>query len=399
MARLLTQLGVDKARPRGRRYELPDGPGGVPGFALRVGETGVKSYVIRYRVAGQQRRVTLGPASIMSLATARARARVLVDQARQGIDPAADRAVRREQARYTVAAVAGEYVERHLKRNLRSAVWLERRLRRDLVAAWGERPIAAIGKADVVRLVDGIADRGAGVSANRTLQLAHRFFAWCVKRSIIEINPAAGVDLPYRERERERTLSESEIAAVWSAFEQMAYPFGDLGRLLLLLAQRRGETISMRWDQINFERATWTIPSAAAKTGAEHLVPLPAVALRIIEAIPRLDGSPFVFPGRLSGSPISSFSVALKTAHAISGTTAWTWHDCRRTARTGMARLGVLPHIGERVLNHAVAGKIAKIYDVHKYQPEVRRALELWSVELERIVGGGDSKIVPMRTG
>jgi integrase len=265
-----------------------------------------------------------------------------------------------------------------------------------VVASWGDRAIASITTADVLRLVDGIADRGAGVSANRTLQQARALFGWCVKRKIIPTNPAAGIDLPHRERPRDRTLNEGELRAAWAAFKSMGHPYGDLGRLLLLLAQRQGETASMRWDQLDLARATWTIPGAVAKTGAEHVVPLPPAAVAILEAIPRVDGD-LVFPARVGGKPITGFGRVLKTVHELSGTAAWHWHDLRRSARTGMARLGVLPHVAERILNHAVGSEIARIYDLHRYLPEMRRALELWSAELERIVAGEPAKVVALR--
>jgi integrase len=396
LARVLTQLAVDKAKPGASRRELPDGPGGVPGFALRIGETGVKSYVLRYRVGGRQNRVTIGSAAVLSLAEARQRARKLVDQAKAGIDPAAAKAERRAQQQNTVRAVAQEYLDRHVKRNLKSAASAERRLQRDVIAAWGERPIQNITKAHVVRLVDSIADRGAGVSANRTLQQVKAFLSWCVKRSILEVNVAVGVDLPHKERSRERTLTGAEIKGAWEAFMTMGWPYGDVGRLLLLLAQRAGETSAMRWGQLDLENATWGIPPEVAKTGAEHVVPLPPAALEILDAIPRIGASPLVFPGR-GDRPVTSFGRALQRVHELSGTAGWTWHDLRRTARSGMARLGVQPHIAERALNHAVGSKIARTYDLHRYLPEVRQALLLWSAEVDRIVSGEPGKIVTLR--
>jgi integrase len=269
-----------------------------------------------------------------------------------------------------------------------------------VVAVWGDRPIASITRADVVRLIDGIHDR-APVSANRTLQVLRAFLTWAVKRSILEVNVATGVDLPHRERSRERTLSEGEIRAAWGAFTAMGYPFGTLGQLLLTLGQRRTETASMRWDCIDLERATWRIPSAHAKTGVEHLVPLPDLAIEILDAIPRIDGAPLVFPSRHSASdrPIAGFSRALTAAHRLSDTRGWCLHDLRRTLRSNLSRLGVRPDVAERVLGHVVGKAVERAYDRHSYLPEVRQALTLWSVELGRIIAGDGAKVVALRAG
>jgi integrase len=336
----------------------------------------------------------------LTLAEARARARKLVDQAKEGIDPATAGAERRAQQRNTVAAVAEEYAERHLRRNLRSGRATERRLQREIVGAWGGRPIRSITRADVVRLVDGIADRGAGVMANRTLQIAGRFFTWAVKRSILEVSPATGVDLPHRERPRERVLAEAEIRAVWRAFETMGWPFGRLGQLLLLTAARRAEAAGMRWAEIDPVSTIWTIPAGRVKSGREHSLPLAPLALAILKACPRVEGSPLVFPSsRADAGAVSGFSGALARIHELSGTSGWTWHDLRRTARSGMARLGILPHVAERVLNHAVGSQIERIYDLHRYLGELHRALTTWSAEVERIVGGEQETIVALRAG
>jgi integrase len=389
---ILTQLTVDKTKPRGGRYEIPDGPGGVPGFALRVGTTGGKSYVVRVRARGIQRRVLIGKAAVLDLAEARARARKIVDQAREGMDPAPKAQPRRE----TVAAAAEEYLARHVRRNLRSSVATERRLKRDVVAAWGDRPVDSITRRDVVALVDAIADK-APVSANRTLQLVHRFFRWCVKRSILEANAAAGIDLPHKEHGRDRTLTDGELAAAWGAFEAMGWPWGDFGRLLVLTGARRAEWAEARWSELDLEHALWTLPPARSKSGKGHVLPLTPLMIEILTAMPRVDGEELLFPSRRRGRPIRSFSKALPWVHEASGTSGWSWHDLRRTFRTGLARLGVQPHVAERVIGHAFGSKVERTYDRHRYLPEVRQALLLWQAELERIIGGGAPKVEPLR--
>ena len=395
---ILTQLVVKNAKPRGRRYELPDGAraGGLAGFALRVGEHGAKSYVLRYRVGGQQRRVTIGNVAVLTLAEARARARVLVDQAKQGIDPAAAKVEQRVHAQNTVRAIVAEYLERHVRRNLRSAGWIERQLQREVVAAWGDRQIRSIATADVIRLVNGIDDRGAGVMANRILQLLGRLFAWAIGQKVIDANPAAGIKLLHKEKSRDRVLDDRELAGVWRASSELAWPWSPFVRLAILLGQRRSEIAAMRWQDLDLATGVWQMPAEATKMARSRVLPLPGAAVALLEGLPRVENAgDYVFPGG-AGGPISAFSGMKRDLDRLSGVRGWTLHDLRRTFATGQQRLGARLEVTEQLLGHVSGSRagVVGVYQRHRYEPEQRVALEMWAEHVAEIVAGRQPKVV-----
>ncbi len=160
----------------------------------------------------------------------------------------------------------------------------------------------------------------------------------------------------HKEKPRERSLNEGEIKAVWPAFQQQGWPFGPLGKLLLLTCQRRGEIAGLRWIDLDLSRRP-TADGGRDQNRRQHMLPLSGAAVEILRALPRIGDSELVFPaGRIgSTNPVSGFSKALATVHRLSGTTDWTYHDLRRTAASHLARLGTAPHVVERILNHTAA--------------------------------------------
>ena len=396
--RLLTQLSVDKAQPRSRRYEIPDGPGGVPGFALRVGETGVKSYVLRYRYGGRQPRLTLGLAALLKLADARARARKLIDMARAGRDPASDRRAAR---RDTVAAIAAQYLELHVRRNgQRRAADVERMFKSAILPAWGERAIQSITKRDALDLVDGIAAR-APVMANRTLALAKRTFAWAVERGVLEASPLVGMKPPAKERSRDRVLSDVELAAIWRASAELGWPYGPITRLLILTASRRGEVCGLRWAELDLGRQLWVKPAARVKGGRQHTLSLSAAAVELLQSLPRVDGTDAVFPARAGGAVSSVPARAKACLDALAAVADWRIHDLRRTTASGLARLGVQPQVIAAILDHAPASVIGvtAIYQRHRHEVEVQAALERWAGHVQRLAAGAEAQVLPLRAG
>jgi integrase len=174
------------------------------------------------------------------------------------------------------------------------------------------------------------------------------------------------------------------------------YPFGPFVRLAMMLGQRREEIAGMQWGELDLEEATWLIPSGRYKTGIEHLVPLPPQAVDLIRAIPRVDGSRFLF-STTTNTHISGFTKMKARLEQLSGTADWRIHDFRRTCRTNMSALGVDPDIAERVLGHVVAG-VRGVYDRYSFLPEKRRALEAWALRLMQIVEPPPENVVPLRS-
>jgi integrase len=184
----------------------------------------------------------------------------------------------------------------------------------------------------------------------------------------------------------------------------MGYPYGGFYRLLLLTGQRRGQAVQMTWGEVDMERRTWTTPGSKMKGGKEHVVHLSDLALEVLaEARERGNESSYVFT--CDGvRPLNSFAkprarldrmIAQIAGKALP---AWRVHDFRRTLVHGLARLGIPPHVADKILAHssgAIAG-VAAVYNRYAYLDERCAALAAWGRKVEEIIGRGEPNIVTL---
>jgi integrase len=159
-------------------------------------------------------------------------------------------------------------------------------------------------------------------------------------------------------------------------------PFNGIVRLLILTGQRREEVAGMTWAELSGDFSTWTIPASRAKNGATHIVPLSAQAQDLLRNVPRF--------GELVLGPFNSWAKAKAALDVKSRVTEWRLHDLRRTAATGLQRLGVRLEVTEQVLNHVSGSRagIVGVYQRHDFANEKRAALEAWGSHVEAIVEG-----------
>ena len=359
-----------------------------PGFGVRVTPNERKSFVLMYSTNGRKRRLTIGTYPALTLANAREKAREALRQIDRGIDPADERAAKRADGAENFGEVLDDYFDSPATKSNRTASQTKRLIERDC-GIWLRRPIEAITRRDIRDLLDGVVDRGSPVMANRLRAYLSTFFSWAVGREILEENPVNGVSKPAVEIARDRILFDAELIKVWNAADGLGYPFGLLVQMLILCGQRRGEVAGMRWMDLNLDAddSTWTLAREFTKSDRAHEVPLTPQAAKVLRTIPRFKG-PYVFSTRAGDMPISGWSkykVALDTALLSSQQTgaednlaessqqealsSWTLHDLRRTTASGMARLGVAPHVIERVLNHSggVIRGVAAVYNRFDY--------------------------------
>jgi integrase len=224
--------------------------------------------------------------------------------------------------------------------------------------------------------------------------LVRKLFNWSQERGYIEASPCAGIKAPSKERARERVLTDDELRKLWPAFEIMAFPFGEMFKMLLLTGQRVSEVAGMRRDELAMGPVPlWTLSSERTKADRQHVVPLSSLAVALLCGLPDLGGE-YVFTAR-GDRPVSGLSKAKAHADTLSGVAGWRLHDLRRTVATGLARLGTPPHVVSEILNHAPAGITRQVYDRYSYEREVREALERWAACLQGIIGGG-AEVVPL---
>lgn len=380
--------------------EIPEGKSEVlifddalPGFGLRVRAGGKRTWIAQYRIGAQQRRVSLGIVGAISAAEARKRAKQDIGGAQAGHDVQAKKITQRA-PKAPPGVTLGDLFEMYLpvaKEKLKPTSYAD--LVRHLRTNWA--PLRSLEVKDLERRhiaaeLERIAIRGK-YEANRSRASLSAMFSWAIGAGRVtrDSNPVIGTNKATNEIARDRVLSDMEASLIWK--QSGSGHYAAIIRLLLLTGQRREEVAAITWSEIDLVKGLWSLPKTRTKNKRAHDVPLSEPAIAILEGLPRQPERDLVFgdgKGAFSGwsKCKERFDERLKAA----GMTApWRLHDLRRTVATGMANIGVQPHIVEAVLNHISGSRagVAGIYNRASYSAEKKAALDIWAAHVMALVG------------
>ncbi len=390
MARLTDRI-IKRLTPpaKGNRIAYDDE---VRGLGLRVTAAGAKSFVFNYRIAGKERRYTIGSygRDSWTLTHAKKRAGELRRMVDGGEDPLGQRIEAREAP--TVADMCQRFEDEHLPK-LRASTAAEYRsmTERYIKPAMGNKKVSAISFDDVDALHRRITKAGKIYRANRTLAVLSKMFSLAIRWKWRADNPAKDIERN-QEIKRHRYLTGEELARLTLALaEHDDQQAANIIRLLLLTGARRGEVLAARWDQFDLEAGTWTKPGATTKQKTEHRVPLSAHARQLLTELRAYDE--YVFPGRGSDHRVDikrNWAAICKAAN-ITGARI---HDLRHTYASVLASAGLsLPIIGA-LLGHTQA-QTTQRYS-HLFDDPLRAATErVGSI----VMGGKSAEVVKFRKG
>jgi integrase len=330
----------------------------------------------------------------MSLAEARAKAEEWRGLAKAGTDPAIleakKKAAREREAMLaewkTFASVVEDYKIRVLPRQ-RWGERVRKLIEVELIPSWGARPIAEIGRVDVVALIDKIVARPAPRYAHNVFDSVRALFNFAVARGVYGIETAPtdrlkASEIIGRKAIRQRVLTDAELRKLWLACGALGYPYGPLVKMILLTGTRLSEMRDAEWREFDFPARLWRIPEQRFKSGSQHIVPLCDDLLALLESLPRRGR--YLFATNGNDKPVRGFDVPIKKFREAVGAHDWSLHDLRRTTRTKLSKLAPF-HVCELAIGHAKQG-LQRVYDQEEYRDEIRAALDKWAAALREIV-------------
>lgn len=387
---------VANLKPRNQRYERPDP--GCRGLRVTVFPSGAKSFVVRFRFKGKPCKVTLGPVlskyvaepgiepvmgAPLSLAAARSLCAKLQHEVASGRDPR--KAKRREQE--PEANTLRDVCEEHLRLEAGRLRTLDSQRRPDLelfYPALGHLPIDQIKRSQFFDVLEQVAEERGRRRAGRAFSNMKAVLSRLANRNEDFINRLSRAKWTGGSAgERDRTLSNDELRAVWLAAEADQGPFGAYIRFVLLTGCRRNEAAGLRRDELNEDGTEWLIPGSRYKSKRDTLIPLSRMAQEIIAARP---AGTYVFSSD-GTRPLTAFSDRKEAFDKVCGVSGYTLHDLRRTSRTLLSQAGVRPDIAELCLGHTVGG-IRGRYDKFQFRAEKAEAFEKLSALIAGIVAG-----------
>lgn len=402
MATELTAAALDTVKaPATGRIELQDTL--VPELSLRITASDQRTWTVRARLPdGRRIRPTIGRYSPkFGLREARREARKVLGDIAKGIDPTA---AKREAAKVrgeakeaqTVATRLAEWQADKAKGwSERYCIELARVVDKVIVPKLGRRVLAETTREDWTGLATAVARRNKPlVGASWLYDAVSSFLNYAEARGWIDHNPLprrGRNHLVPRPKARERVLTDGELVRIWQASAGLTPKSRTFARLLMLTAARVNEAANIAVGEVSMLTGRWMPPGERVKNRNPITIPLHPLLLTELRAIwPEGNvAAGFKLLGAIRGSGLQAPSKIKARLDQLSGVKGWRWHDLRRTARTGMARLGIGDRAAEAALNHVSdRSALVRVYDRHDYAAEAWTALEAWQARAAAIFDG-----------
>jgi integrase len=385
MTRKITALQVAKLTKPGR-YAVGEGA------YLQISQWGTKAWIFRYQRDGQQRHMGLGPASLITMAEARDKAREARRALLDGGDPLTAKRQRRAQAR--LQAATGVTFKQAAERMMAShgAAWRNPKHRqqwRNTLATYaypnfGELSVAAIDTGLILKALEAIWNEKPE-TAGRVRGRIEAVLDWARARGYRESeNPArwrGHLDklLPNRRKVRavknHPALPYAELPTFMAELRVRNSTSARALEFTILTAARTGEVIGAKWAEIDLKAGVWIVPPQRMKAGKEHRVPLSERAVELLSALPR-EGE-FVFMGGRAGKPLSNMAMLELIRGMKPG---FVPHGFRSTFRDWAAERTPYPsEVVEMALAHAIESKVEAAYRRGDLFQKRRGLMEEWA--------------------
>jgi integrase len=398
----LTAKKVETAPPREKEYKLHDGGG----LFLRIRPSGAKSWLFSFSLPNDRKliRMTLGSVKTISLKDARAKLSELHTQVSQGIDPRFARAAKQTEnaTAVTMQKLFHDWIEFIKLTGTITPKWIKRhedRWRLHLRKKLGNLLAKDVTRAHLAHALDAMTRKGIKEETRKALTTLNLMLDYGLTRHFIASNPARMLKpkdfTASAARSRERALTLQELRILWQALDQateikkgiaktsaLSIITATAIKLLILTGARRAEVAGMRWDELDLEKNTWTLPINRTKNRKQHTIYLGELGMALITTLKQLTGnSDFVFDtGRQTGhihtDSLTTAINRLKKSAQLSELKPFTIHDLRRSAATAWGEhLKVKPHVIEQMLNHQPSNKLTT---THQHAIDTKKQISSW---------------------
>lgn len=367
--------------------------GGVAGLYLQVTHSGARSWILRATVGKRRRDIGLGGYPDVPLAQAREKAREARELIKQGIDPVEQRKAARtaliaaQASRITFDQAAARFLssKRHEFKNAKHAAQWESTLKTYASPIIGRLPVSEVELPHIVEILEPIWTTKTE-TASRLRGRIEAVLAWATVAGYRSgDNPARwkghlDAVLPKPSKvakvKNHRALPIDDMGAFMVALRKREGMAAKALEFLILTAARSGEVRGATWDEIDLKAKVWTIPAERMKAGKEHRVPLSDPAVALLEALPRLAGSPYVFPSARGGMLSDMALSALMKRMAVDAVP----HGFRSTFRDWCAERTNYPReVAEMALAHTISDKVEAAYRRGDLFEKRRRLMADWA--------------------
>ncbi|GHV36343.1 integrase [Synergistales bacterium] len=372
----LTELMIKQAKPEEKKYHMGDGHG----LALEVHPSGKKYWIIRYWVAGKEKRTSAGTYPEVSLKQARDKNMDFRRSLETGKPIGADSE--------TFATVAAEWMEKRMAPVCAESYLRTIRLRLDRIIypAIGHMKMSDITSSHILAMCRNIEGKGNIETASRVKTLIGQIFRYAIATSRVDSDPTYALKgaLQTRQEKHYSTLTDpSKIALLIRSID--AYPFAVIRCALKFSALtfcRPGEIRHAEWKEIDFEKAQWNIPPEKMKMKRPHIVPLSIQTTVTLRELYFLTGNQtWLFPSaRRDGRPMSDGGIRVALRAMGYGNDDMTAHGFRAMASTVLNESGLfLSDVIERQLAHVESNSVRAAYNHAEYLPQRRDMLQWWA--------------------